>query len=74
MGDPDIDQAAAKPMVYNLNGEYVGIIWRYIIRSVEPDGTNTNDVVIGVIFTPDDDLDSIYDTRSRATMPQAKKP
>jgi hypothetical protein len=69
MGDPDVDQAAIKPTLSNLNGEFSGIIWRYIIRSVEPEGTNTNDAVISVIFTPNDRLDSVLDSRSRTKMP-----
>jgi hypothetical protein len=74
MGDPDIDQGAFVPTVFNPRGEYRGVIWRYIVRSVEPEGTNVNDDVIELEFTTDDHLDSIYDSRSHSIMPPGFKP
>ncbi len=56
MGDPDIDQGNARPLVFSAYNEYVGISWRYILRSAEPDGTNTNDSLFEIYFTTDDHI------------------
>jgi hypothetical protein len=60
MGDPDVDQGNARPVIFSAYTQYVGITWRYIIRSEQPDGTNTNDALISIYFSTDDHLDSVF--------------
>ena len=64
MGDLDIDMPDYKTMALTFRIHYIGNTWRYIFRSREPVGTNTNDMIISLSFSPNDRLESIMDARS----------